>query len=673
VPIHLPKPELFLNRRSIVVSIICLAASATVALGQAECNGYGGLRGIRVDGQLMPFTTILRATRRSDGAVATTANERTRNPTFTHNGDTQVCTGGLAFGGAGGSFAFADRRVPPPLTFIETFKSSGRGSVDASVRITANQAFDGDVDFAVELPIAPFQESPGPASQPTTQGDGPSVVLSGAGEQLKISANQTVEWLPSHRGGGSLLIHLVAGHLDQDATRAAGFTLRASGEIDRAPLALTMDCAHPGQPFAGIGGNFRLQNPSADPAIIQYNLDHLRVAWSRIAMPLNLWQPDEAGDPAGAAEADLNPAVRAAMEMGRTLAQRKVPSIISVWSAPQWALGPASFPTRAATRRAAGMADAPNRAATRPAARPVRGRAIRPEKLTALCRSITAYLLYARSHYQFEPALFSFNESELGIDIRQTPAEHDQLIRTLGPMLAAARLKTRMLLGDTSDCTPTHFVDVAMNDPAATPYIGAISFHSWRGGTDAQLRAWGEAARRLDVPLIVAEGGTDAAAWAYPAIFREPWFSLDEIGLYVRICALDQPASILEWQLTSDYSILTGGRDAMPLAPTMRFWQLKQLGLTPAGAVAVPISGGGTTVQACAYLGDGGACAIHLVNAGAARSASITGLPDSVHTLRTLVTDADRGMADADAVTVAHGVATVPLQQMSFTTLLGTP
>ena len=67
--------------------------------------------------------------------------------------------------------------------------------------------------------------------------------------------------------------------------------------------------------------------------------------------------------------------------------------------------------------------------------------------------------------------------------------------------------------------------------------MGAVSYHSWRGWTDDMLRSWHEAARGVNVPLLISEGSTDAAAWRYPQIFEEPSFALHEIILYLRILA----------------------------------------------------------------------------------------------------------------------------------------
>ena len=79
-----------------------------------------------------------------------------------------------------------------------------------------------------------------------------------------------------------------------------------------------------------MGGNFRLQSP-LDERQIAYNLDHLRVAWARVAMPLDLWWPNETEDALAKASAgDIDSAVRGAMQMAGTLARKQVPLIISV-------------------------------------------------------------------------------------------------------------------------------------------------------------------------------------------------------------------------------------------------------------------------------------------------------------------------------------------------------
>ena len=212
----------------------------------------------------------------------------------------------------------------------------------------------------------------------------------------------------------NLLIPIGAGTLS--------FTLKASCDVDSTPVKLTVDSDRSGPAFIGIGGNFRLQSP-ADTAVIAYNLENLRVAFARLEMPLASWQTTETADPA-AGQPPEN--VRKAMEMGRTLAQKKIPMIISDWSVPRWAA-------------AAGGGG--------------RG-TIADDKWPAMYKGITSYIAYMKKNYGAEPVLFSFNEADMGINVKLTPEDQDKVIKGLGASFAAAGLATKMLLGDTGNPTP---------------------------------------------------------------------------------------------------------------------------------------------------------------------------------------------------------------------------
>ena len=133
-----------------------------------------------------------------------------------------------------------------------------------------------------------------------------------------------------------------------------------------------------------------------------------------------------------------------------------------------------------------------------------------------------------------------------------------------------------------------------------------------------------------------------------------------------------QPLSILHWQLTADYSILTGGNGGRPLQPAQRFWQIKQLGMTAPDSTALPINCDHPRVIPCAFA-DHGACVVHLVNNGAGRTATVSGLPASLKEVRVFVTDSRRGMQDTGRVPVAQGTVEVPLDALSFTSLVGNP
>ena len=307
-----------------------------------------------------------------------------------------------------------------------------------------------------------------------------------------------------------------------------------------------------------------------------------------------------------------------------------------------------------------------------------RGNPLNPEKMARIKDSITGYLLFLKEKYGVEAAMFSFNESDLGINVRQTPREHAELIKTLGAYFASKGLATKLALGDTSDANPIDFIKPAMKDPEAVKYVGAVDFHSWRGCTDEILAQWRDAARELNVPLIVAEGSTDAAAYRYPQIFNEQSFALYEINLYLRILAIAQPKSILQWQLTADYSPLSGGgifNDNGPLRPTRRFWNLKQLASTPPRSFSLPVACDKHPNLTCAAFGNiaDGIYTVHLVNNGAQRTAALTGLPPTVKQLRLWVTDAQRGMQELDRIPVNQGKAQFSLAATSYTTVVSEP
>lgn len=269
-----------------------------------------------------------------------------------------------------------------------------------------------------------------------------------------------------------------------------------------------------------------------------------------------------------------------------------------------------------------------------------------------------------------------------------TPEEHRDFIKEFGQYLAERGLKTLMLLGDNSDATTFDFILPTLADASAHKYVGAISFHSWRGCDDATLAKWADASRQINVPLIVGEGSTDAAAWRYPGIFNETTFALYEINLYTRHCALCQPVSILQWQLTSDYSLLWGdgiyGSEG-PLRPTQRFFNIKQLSMTPADVFAMPAEAtlgsaegapsltgkaGGEDITVAAFTKPAtGESAVHIVNNGGASKAHITGLPASAATALVYVTNA-RQHAEASMFEVHNGSLDVLMPADSFVSII---
>lgn len=620
----------------------------------------------------MAFSTTIRT------VVPTGADEsqrgRGREPggRFSRDSGTLTVTGSLTGSvsrGGGGR----EESPAAGVRYRAVYRDVAPGTVEAQVEITSatNIAMEG-VYFAIGLPgddyaggstqlIAPTSAAETPVTLGTAGSRGTNLYLRASARGVRMGASRrqmelnltapaelVIRDLHARRGIDiEISFPLSLGNLTNGQVVHAGFTIKAMGDVDKTPAKLVLDPSQLGRKYDGMGGNFRIQSPS-DASQIQYNLEHLRIAWGRVAMPLDRWQPSEDTDPIEAAATNtLNTNVREAMEMAGRLARNNIPTIISIWSAPGWALAK----------------DGGGRG----------GRArVNPERWDKICKSIGSYLAYLKQNYGAEPVLFSFNESDMGINVLQSPQEHADAIKRLGPYFESRGLKTRMLLGDTGNPTGDKFIDVALADPEAAKYIGAVSFHSWNGGTTEQYTHFSQAARKLDVPLLVAEGGLDPSAHQYRAIFREPWFCLNEIAQYVEICRVAQPLSILHWQLTADYSILTGGAGGQPLQPAQRFWQIKQLGMTTPGSVAMAIACDNPKVISCAYA-DHGACVVHIVNNGAARRATVSGLPGNIREMRLFVTDTRRGMQETGRVPVVQGTVDLPVDAMSFTSLLGNP
>ncbi len=643
--------------------LIAVLASTGNLSAQSEVMAWGNLIGIRVDGQLMEFETSLSLVGEDWHSHTATGKERQR-PRYDREGETQTIQTGIA-----------------GIQFSEVVLENGRGSVVVTidVKATKDTLVEG-VFFCVELPgkyyangmLHFLNASPAGRSKINLTGitgdtyykpikvRSKGLIAESPLRKLELQFNaDAVVYVRKEPGiaGTRLYIALTGRKIAKGQQTRKTITIKAGGSIDNAPVEIVLDTKKPGARFEGLGGNFRLQNPKADPQVIRYCIDNMRVAWGRVEMPWQLWHPNENINPLEAAgSGNLHQHVRESMEIARELTRKGIPLIISDWSAPNWAI--LGDPDDAFRNRSRG----------------IYGYQLNSTKMEKIFKSIADYLVYLKQNYGVEPLLFSFNESDLGINVRHTGKEHAAFIKGLGEHFASRGIATKMMLGDNSDATTLDFILPAMHDPGTHKYIGAVSFHSWRGCDDATLKKWADAARELNLPLIIAEGSTDAAAWTYPEIFYEQSFALYEINLYTRLCYFCQPLSILQWQLTSDYSVLAGDgiyQTEGPLRPTQRFWNLKQLASTPEGAFAIPLSCNKENVN-CAAFGNiaRGEYAVHLVNNGALCQAVLKGLPADITTIEVYVTDQVKGMEKSGEISVIGGTASFTLHPASFTTLI---
>lgn len=650
-----------MKKLSLVLLILIVSGSVFHLFAQPEVMAWGNLTGIRVDGQLLEFESSLRVVEKGWNSFTGTGKERQR-PKYDRDGDKQTVTTEIR-----------------GIKFNQVVEECGKGC--ALIRVNTSSEKDTIVEgvfLCIDLPGIIYSD----ANLHFVGASGVSKISKASissqnnGKPLKIrskgfiveSAERKIEvvfgstaavFLRKENNDNStqIYIELMGQKIRKGSKVQNTFTVRASGTIDDSSAEIVLTANKPGRKFDGLGGNFRLQNPKTDPPVIDYCLENLRVAWGRVEMPWNFWHPDEDVDPIKAANAGkLNPRVDAAMKMAQRLTAIGIPVIISAWSAPNWAI--LGDPRDAFRLRSKG----------------IYGYQLNPEKTAKIYRSIGDYVEYLKNYYGVEAVAFSFNESDLGINVRHTGKEHAEFIKGMGAHLESRGLVTKLLLGDNSDATTFDFIVPALNDPETHKYILAVSFHSWRGCDDETLKRWAEAAQKLNLPLIVAEGSTDAAAWNYPEIFSEQTFAFYEINLYTRILAISQPLSILQWQLTADYSLLTGQGifgTSGPLKPTQRFWNLKQLASTPEGAFAIPLTCSKSLVN-CAAFGNlsRNEFAIHMVNNGAECKAVVKGIPEGVTSFEIYVTDKEKEMEKTGHVRVVNGTAEFMLYPAAFTSLI---
>jgi len=583
-----------------------------------EVMAWSNITGVRSEGELIDFESSLRVGI-PGGRIEASGRERQSGIRYNRSGAVQTTRTPMRSG----------------ATVTQTVEDVDASTVRLAWEVSADRSGEGGVYFCMAF-------GPRHYAGAAIRAAGRKVTVSAPDRNVSLTFSKAVRTEVREENGDKVLYVTLLPRLKEGARASLSAEMKVAGTHHHEPVTITLDPAHPGREFVGFGGNFRIQNVQKDPTVIDYCLEHMRVAYGRVEFPWAQW------DPRQEARAGANPTdhVRRSAEMARRLKQEGMPVIVSAWFPPEWAAE--------RTTRSDGSS---------------RAWALKPALQERIFASIASYLMFLKQDYGVEADFFSFNESDLGIDVVHTPEQHRDFIKEFGKYLADNGLKTKMLLGDNSDATTYDFIVPTLEDPEALRYVGAVSFHSWRGCDDATLRRWAAAARRINVPLLVAEGSTDAAAHQYPGIFNESTFALYEINLYTRICAICQPLSILQWQLTSDYSPLWGdgiyGSEG-PLRPTQRFWNLRQLSLTPANAFAVPFTCDKEDVNAAAFVNLArGESAVHIVNNAAACPGVVAGFPAASTRAVVLVTHAGSNSV-AQCLPVVDGRVSLELPAESF-------
>ena len=623
---------------------------------QTEFTTWGNITGIRVDNQLMEFNSSL-VVRDTSGVERVTEKEG-QKILFKRNDNEKVFS--YEMDSLNWNQVIKTPEKNRAEVAVDFYSKVDTTIVGAYFKLNLPVEFDETTEISVKNSfISEFNKLPEQTKNSPFVIKANNVKIEASKRQLYIDLKEEASLLikPSKitNSGIELTFVIATKNIEANKVYSNTFSITTTGDIDKEPVKLKVFPEQEGKPFDGIGGNFRLQNPKADPQVIDYCLENLRVSWSRVEMPWRMWHPDLEKNPIEEAKkGNLHPKVKAAMEMAQRLDKKGIHVILAAWHGPDWAI---------IGKKARGE----NPDGTR-------GNPLDLSKKEAIYKSITSYIKYLKDVYHVKTVMFSFNEADLGIEIRQTPKEHNDFIKEMGAYLESQGLDTKFFLGDTADANGWDFTTLGSTDPETQPYIGGVSFHSWRGYTNENLLKWHDIANRVNKPLYVGEGSIDAGAWRYPQIFEEPTYALDEIDAYIKILNISQPKTILQWQLTSDYSVMSGGgvfgNTEEVLHPTQRFFNLKQLGETPKGLFAIPITTTHNTVT-CAALGDStkGNYVIHLVNKGATRVANISGLPANITSADVYVTNIEKSYQKIKTIPVKNGKLSMELKGASFVSL----
>src|SRR5208282_5097321 len=186
----------------------------------------------------------------------------------------------------GGGF----RGGPPAagVRYRAVYKDVAPGTVEAQVEITSttNIPMEG-IFFAIGLPgddyasgsaqlIAPTSAAETPVTFATAGPHGTNLYLRASAKGVRMAASRRqmdlnlpapteliIRDVRARRGIDiEVSFPLSLGNLTNGQVVHAGFTIKATGEVDKTPVKLVVDPSQLGRKYDGMGGNFRIQSPS---------------------------------------------------------------------------------------------------------------------------------------------------------------------------------------------------------------------------------------------------------------------------------------------------------------------------------------------------------------------------------------------------------------------------
>lgn len=263
-----------------IVVLLCGILSLPLS-AQTEVMAWSNITGVRVDGELIDFESSLRVgTLKGDMEI--TGKEKQVRPVFHREGDMQEVTTTLR-----------------GIKFHQKVTDKGKGLVEISIDALSDTTLNQSAYYCIAL-------SPENYADVKVRTSGRKLTATSANRKLEFKFNKSVKATVEKESTGTVVYISLMPTLKKAGRTALSMELHASGVIDHSDAEITLDMQNPGSLFAGFGGNFRLQNPAADPKVIDYCLENLRVAYGRVEFPWRLWQPEEEADPIATAQNGLS-------------------------------------------------------------------------------------------------------------------------------------------------------------------------------------------------------------------------------------------------------------------------------------------------------------------------------------------------------------------------------
>jgi hypothetical protein len=164
-------------------------------------------------------------------------------------------------------------------------------------------------------------------------------------------------------------------------------------------------------------------------------------------------------------------------------------------------------------------------------------------------------------------AYVSFNEADLGVNVRLSSEQVGALVALAGPRFAALGLETRWLLADAANLGGCEmYARGIWKQAAARSYLGPLACHSWDGlrVPVQSLERLGATAEELGRELWITEGGWDAQLWQRPKEFPTWENALRLATDYSRALKSGRATTLLYWQMCGNDYNTNDGRRAYP-------------------------------------------------------------------------------------------------------------